>query len=227
MADFKKAMDKHLEVEGQPFDKKVDATRGVRDFLKVLDDVWPRHPDILLTTGAATTLRLSHLRALVAPSADVTLTPEQREALTLAASKGHEPDSYAAWVRLERLGLVTADPHSDVERDDSVRFRITTKGLVVARSSEGALTGETPRTDALLKSFEDLRFTVFDALPKIQEHARQLERELAEAKKKARLYDYVAHRNSPCACTFDEGDNIIRLCAAHADLRSATRERKE
>ena len=39
----------------------------------------------------------------------------------------------------------------------------------------------TPRTDALLKTLEEGNYNVFEALPRIQEFARQLERDLVAA----------------------------------------------
>lgn len=42
-----------------------EAAERVANFLRVLDRVWPNHPDRLLTTGAATALLKSDLQALV------------------------------------------------------------------------------------------------------------------------------------------------------------------
>lgn len=48
------------------------------------------------------------------------------------------------------------------------------------RGEAGKAVSDTPRTDALFQNLEDKRINVFDAQKAIQEHARQLEREIRE-----------------------------------------------
>ena len=47
----------------------------------------------------------------------------------------------------------------------------------------------------------------------------------AEAERKARLYDVCSNLKSPCGCLFDEEENIVRQCLAHAEVRKADAER--
>lgn len=62
---------------------------------------------------------------------------------------------------------------------------------------------DTPRTDTLLQHLEERNYTVFEAQKPLQEHARQLEREVARLRGECKRLD----------------DGLNRACARITDLQ--------